>query len=255
MAFVFFDVLFMGLLFGGMLALQEVGLRIGERHRRRHHAAEKKTGSAAEGAVYGLLGLLLAFTFSGAGGRFDERRHLVVEEANAIGTAWLRIDLLPETAQPAMRGLFRRYMDARLERYRLFHDAAAGEAARMRSVRLQEEIWSAAVSAAKQSGEIAPLTVFLPALNSMIDITATREAATRLHPPVAVFVMVVLLCLVGSLFAGYGMAGAPRTWVHTFGFATVMSLALFVTLDLEFPRFGLIRVDYADAFSSTCGAR
>jgi hypothetical protein len=89
--------------------------------------------------------------------------------------------------------------------------------------------------------------VYLPALNDMIDITTTRAEARRLHPPVAVFVMLGALALLGSLFAGYGMAAAPRSRLQTLGFAAVLTLALFVIIDFEFPRFGLIRIDSADS--------
>jgi hypothetical protein len=80
-----------------------------------------------EGSVFGLLGLLVAFTFSGASSRFDTRRHLIVEETNAIGTAYLRLDVLPSTVQPALRDSFRRYLDSRLAIYRKLPDAAAAK--------------------------------------------------------------------------------------------------------------------------------
>jgi hypothetical protein len=87
------------LLFVGMLILLEVGRRAGVRRQLRDPSG---TGAGAlEAAVFGLLALLIAFTFSGAASRFDARRHLVVEEANAIGTAYLRVDLLPPAVQPA----------------------------------------------------------------------------------------------------------------------------------------------------------
>jgi hypothetical protein len=69
----------------------------------------------------------------------------------------------------------------------------------------------------------------------------------HLHPPLAVFVMLGLLALVASVFAGYGMAGQKRTWIHTVAFPAVLALSLFVIVDYEFPRLGLIRVDAADS--------
>src|SRR5262245_61086788 len=105
-------------LFAGMLVLLEVGRRIGARR-----IAEDPAGAAAgvgtvEGAILGLLGLLLAFTFSGSSARFDARRELIVQEVNAIDTAYRRLDLLSPEAQPALREDFRRYLDARLAVYR-----------------------------------------------------------------------------------------------------------------------------------------
>jgi hypothetical protein len=239
--FTLLNLLIAAVLFGTMVALQRAGRRLGERDRQRHAAADDRGTGAAEGAVYGLLGLLIAFTFSGAGGRYEARQHLLVEEANAIGTAWLRLDLLPTSAQPHLRDLFRRYVDVRIENSR----TPLGDQAK--TLDLQTQIWSGATAAARESGQMAPNTVLLPALNDMIDITTTREQAKWLHPPAAVFVMLGALSLIGALFAGYGMAGKPRHWLHTLGFAAVLSLALFVIIDYEFPRFGFIRVDATDS--------
>lgn len=80
-----------------------------------------------EGAVFALLGLLIAFTFSGAATRFDTRRQLIIEETSDIGTAYLRLDLLPVEAQPGLREKFREYVDARLEVYRKLPDIAAAK--------------------------------------------------------------------------------------------------------------------------------
>src|SRR6476619_7702598 len=114
MAFTLVSILIAVGLFGGMLLMQVVGRRLGERERRIDPDGKHDGAMAAEAAVVGLLGLLVAFTFSGAGSRFDSRRNLIVDEANAIGTAWLRIDLLPPDRQQPVRDLFRKYVDARL---------------------------------------------------------------------------------------------------------------------------------------------
>lgn len=231
-------------LIGIMVAVQEAGRRLGERDRPRTATLDEQGASAAEGAVYALLGLLIAFTFSGAGARHEARHHLLVQEANAIGTAWLRIDVLPAAAQPPLRELFRQYADARIENAQMpvdNHEAMA------KTLDLQARLWAGATAAAKASGEVAPFTVVLPALNEMIDITTAREQARWLHPPPAVFAMLGVLSLIGALFAGYGTAGKRRRWLHTFGFAAVVGMALFVIIDYEFPRFGLIRVDSFDS--------
>jgi len=113
-----------GFLFLALLGMIELGRRLGISKRTRHGTVSEGLG-AVEGAVFGLLGLLIAFTFSGAASRFDSRRGLIVEEANDIGTAWLRIDVLPTEAQPALRDKFREYTDARIAVYRAFPDIAA----------------------------------------------------------------------------------------------------------------------------------
>jgi hypothetical protein len=235
-----------GGLFLGTLLFLEAGRRIGARRIVVDPEGARAGIGAVEGAVFGLLGLMIAFTFSGAASRFEHRRDLITQEANAIGTAWLRIAALPAEAQPALRDKFRRYVDTRIEVYRRVPDMAAVKAELDRSVVLQGEIWAAAI-AGVQSAPSPATAPLLPALNEMIDITTTRLVATQSHPPAVIFAMLVVLVLAGALLAGYGMAqGRTRNWLHMVGFALTMSLTVYVILDLEYPRLGLIRIDKAD---------
>lgn len=235
-----------GLLFGILICF-EVGRRMGVARLHRHPGGLFKGSGPVEAGVYGLLGLLIAFTFAGGASRMENRRHLITEEANAIGTAYLRIDLLRATAQPALRQLFREYLDSRLEIYRKLPDIDAAKAELGRSIKLQSEIWARAIAACHDSGSQFAYMLFLPALNQMFDITTTRFAATRSHPPLVIYIMLVVLSLIGALLAGYGMSGnKDRNWFHMVIFATMLSLTVYVIMDLEFPRLGLIRIDKAD---------
>lgn len=234
-------------LFAGILFSIELGRRIGARRIAKEGESAAKGFSSVEGAVFGLLGLILAFSFSGALTRFDGRRHLVVEEANAIGTAWLRIDLLPASAQPAVRDLFRRYLDSRIEVYRKLPDLNAAKREFEKSTALQKEIWTQAVSSSATTGTTAGPILLLPALNAMFDITTTRMEAGRLHPPLIIFVMLGVLTLACSVFAGYDMAGQPRlNLLHSVAFAAVLSVTVYVIVDLEYPRLGLIQMTDSD---------
>ena len=184
---------FAGGLFLGMLLMQHVGHGIAMRRIALDPESATKGAGVIEAAIFGLLSLLVAFTFSGAVSRFDGRRHLVSEEANRIGTAWDRIDLLPEGAQRGMRDLFMRYLDSRLETYR---QATATEFAQEewnRSVNLQREIWIHGVAAGREAPTTTASMLFLPAVNQMIDITGTRLMATRTHPPPIVFAMLAVM--------------------------------------------------------------
>ena len=235
-------------LFLGLLLLLEVGRRIGTRRRTQDPEGAAAGTGPIDGAIFALLGLLLAFTFAGAASRFDVRRSLVVEETNAIGTAYLRLDVLPASAQPPMRDLFRRYVDARLEAYRKLPDMQAVLAELNRANQLQGEIWSQAVAAGRMEGAPPTATILLlPALNQMIDITTTRTMAGQTHPPVVIFIMLFGVALASALLAGYDMAGGKsRNWLHMVGFAAVLAMAVYVILDIEFPRLGFIRVDAFD---------
>lgn len=235
-------------LFGGMLLFLEVGRRLGIRRLRKDGKGAGEGVSAVDGAVFALLGLLLAFTFSGASARFDTRRELIVEETNHIGTAYLRLDLLPPDAQPLLRESFRRYLDSRLAVYQAIPDLAAVREKLAASNRIQQEIWRQAVAAVRAEGAPpAAAILLLPALNVMIDITTTRTMATQMHPPMIVFAMLIGLALAASLLAGYGMTGSRlHSWFHMVAFALVMATSVFVILDIEYPRLGLIRVDVFD---------
>ena len=235
-------------LFLGMLLFLEVGRRIGIRRMKEDSGAAGEGVGAVDGAVFALLGLLIAFTFSGASARFDTRRQLVVEETNDIGTAYLRLDLLPVHLQPSLREMFRRYLDARIEIYRKLPDIAAAKEQLAKAIDLQTQIWRQAVAASVAPGAPPPAPILLlPALNAMIDITTTQVMATQMHPPIVLFAMLFGLALVGSLLAGYGMTGSKmRSRFHMLGFALVMAVAVYVILDIEYPRLGLIRVDAFD---------
>jgi hypothetical protein len=243
----FFGSIFAVSLFVGILVLLEVGRRLGARQIARDGDSAGKGLGALEGAIFGLLGLILAFSFSGALTRFDGRRHLVVEEANDIGTAYLRIALLPAEAQIPMRDLFRRYLDSRIETYRKVPDMAAVHAELARSAELQGEIWALAVSATRDAGTSTAPMLLLPALNAMIDITTTRTEAVRFHPPLILFVMLGTLTLACSLFAGYGMSTRPHlNLLYSLSFALVIAVTVYVIVDLEYPRVGFIRITDSD---------
>lgn len=231
-----------------MLVAAEAGRRLGVARLARDAGGLAKGSGSAEAAMFALFGLLIAFTFSGAASRFADRRDLVVDEANAIGTAYLRLDLLPNDAQPPLRELFRKYADNRYRAYRQAEDTAATEAMFAETASLQSEIWARAVAALEGQGMSPPrATLLLGALNTMIDITETREMATRNHPPVVVFLLLGSLSLVCSLLVGYATSqNADRSWLHTLTFAAIISLTVYVIVDLEFPRVGLIRVDSVD---------
>ena len=235
-------------LFLGMLLFLEIGRRAGIRRLKEDPEGGAGGVGAIDGAVFALLGLLIAFTFSGAASRFDARRQLIIEETNDIGTAYLRIDMLPANAQQALRESFRRYLDARLEVYQKLPDVEAAKQSLAKANDLQSQIWRQANVAvrAENAPPAAPM-LLLPALNAMIDITTTRTMATEMHPPIIIFLMLFGLALLASLLAGFGIAGNKvRSWFHMLGFALVMGVAVYVIMDIEYPRLGLIRVDAFD---------
>jgi hypothetical protein len=200
-----------------------------------------------EGALFALMGLVIAFTFSGAAERFDSKRKLIVEEANDIGTAYLRIDLLPDSVQAQLREKFRLYVDARLDSYKTL-PTVGGVMPRMETAsELQQDLWKLSITATKEASDPRAAMLLLPALNAMFDIANTRAMATQLHPPPIIFVLLATLALVCSLLAGFGMAESKtRNWIHVAAFAVVLTITVYVIIDMEYPRVGFIRIEKFD---------
>ncbi len=232
-------------LFMGMVLAQEIGFRIGRAMK--VPDAFWASASLIEAAVFGLLGLLLAFQFGGAAARLDHRRALIVQEANAIGTAYLRLNLVAPDQQPALRDLFRRYAESRIRVWEKVPDLKAVEAEARAAQKLQTEIWSRAMAATGQESSVVPALLLLPALNEMIDVTTARDVAARTHAPVLVVFLLLSVALLSALLSGYAMSVASRrSWLHPLVFAAVIAITIFVILDLEYPRIGLIRIGAAD---------
>ena len=240
-------VLFALSLFLGVLASLEIGRRIGLARLARDPEGARAGTGAVDGAIYGLLGLLVAFTFSGAASRFEERRKLIGEEANAIGTAYLRLDLLPAEAQGPLKEKFRQYLDSRLAAHRKLPDVVAAKAELGRSVALQGEIWRACgrrPAPARRAGargrpapdqrhdrhhDDPPREDARPTRRrSSSRCWARSRSCPRCWPATA------------------WRAAKKRNLLHMLVYATVMAGAVYVIMDLEYPRGGLIRIDAAD---------
>lgn len=173
-----------------------------------------------------------------------------MKETNAIGTAYLRIGLLPAQAQLALRDDFRSYVDARIDFYRnITPDPAAIKRNMEGYSSLQNKIWSEALAACQEAGSPATTSLVASSLNEMFDVTTTRLAALETHPPTVVFVGLTLLMLASARLAGYGMAEAKKpSRFHMLIFPLILATAVFVIVDFEFPRIGLVRIDKADHF-------
>ena len=200
-----------------------------------------------EAGVFSLLGLLVAFTFGGAASRWETRRAQIVEETNDIGTAYLRLDLLNTEDRLSLQALFKEYVNARLEIDCALPDETAAMKELAEANALQSAIWSGAVRACEATGKDVSTRLLLPALNEMIDITTTRTMAARAHPPKLIYILLYGLALTGAFLAGHSMAvDERRNWMHRMGYALIMSASIYVILEIEYPRAGLIRLSSHD---------
>jgi hypothetical protein len=217
----------------------EIGYRLG-------HAVPQGSGGPAAtdlgatlGGLLGLLGLLLGFTFSMGGDRFDTRKSLVVEEANAIGTAWLRTDLVPEPQRSEARRALRAYVDARLDAA----TPALRDQAIARSERIQVEMWAAARDAASAS-PTPTVALFVTSVNEVIDMHGRRLALALRNPiPPTILGTLYLSAFLVMAALGYarGLTG-DRNVVATVVLLVVLSVVLTVIIDFDRPYEGLLTV-------------
>ena len=220
-----------------MLAAADGGYRAGSYRRGRSDDEKEGPVGAMVGSTLGLLAFLLAFTFNMAATRLDTRRSLVQQEANAIGTTYLRAETLPERGAE-IRALLREYTDLRVDVARTLDLTSA----RRRSEEIQAVLWADAARMAQAQPESIAVGLFIQTLNDTIDIHSMRLTAVNARVPAGIWMTLVVLSIIA--FAGMGYhAGLSRTRrspaavAFTVGFAVVLA----VTVDLDRPFEGMLR--------------
>ncbi len=216
----------------------ELGWRLGNYRRQRSEEENKAPVNAAVGAILGLLAFLLAFTFSMAASRFDTRKQNVLLEANAIGTTYLRTDLLAEGPRSQARSLLREYTALR----------AGGAASIMapqglaKTAGLQDQLWAIAASAGTQANSVST-GLFIQSLNEMIDQDTVRLTGLRNQIPDTIWLMLFVVTIFAMAAIGFefGLTGA-RSWAVTIILVIVFSTVITLIADLDRPQEGLIQV-------------
>jgi hypothetical protein len=235
---------FAACLFAGML----FSFALGGLVRSRLNEPSDAGVGAINAAIFGLFGLLVAFTFSGAASRYDTHRQLTGEEAGHIGTAYLRLDLLAPEAQPPARELTRRYVDSRIEVYRALPDLEAARRQLASSNRLQAELWRMLVQATELPGGHRDAgKLLLPAAGAMFDIATKRTTVFLIHPPREIMYLLFGLGLLCAFLIGKELrVKGPSGLIHAFGYALITAAIVFYIVDLEYPWRGWIRADAYD---------
>ncbi|MEI8368967.1 MAG: DUF4239 domain-containing protein [Planctomycetia bacterium] len=234
-------------IFTAMMIAAGSGHRLAVRRLSRPNPDAAVGAGAIDAAALGLLGLLIAFWFSLAATHLDLRRSLIVEEANAIGTAWLRLDLLPADTRSSAQDQFRSYVDARLAQTSgpETNDQRAGLTTQLDDLR--SGIWTTTVAAAPRCDSPQAAMLLIAALNEMFDAATRHDASFNAHTPTAIVVLVAVVAVVASILVGYDLGTHKRfEWLHMTLFAALVSSTIWVIYDLEMPRYGLIRVDDYD---------
>lgn len=239
------SLLIAGLLLILMAAAIEVGYRMG---RRKEASADKATKDhiiTIQGSMLGVLALLLAFSFSLALQRFDNRNAAVVEEANAIGTTFLRAQLLPSSVRSDARKLLQSYVDLRVQASTISLDREKDrEVLLFAANRVLYALWGCARRAAAEDPNPVTSGLFIQSLNETIDAYGRRDAAVRRHVPEVVLFLLFVTLVMTSGVLGYaaGVAGHRPSSV-SYMLVGLIVVLIFVIIDLDRPRRGLIKVD------------
>ena len=227
-----------------LLVAGEAGYRVGLRHFERpdRKRREGQVGTL-EGALLGLLGLLLGFTFAMAVSRFDARKQLIVGEANAIGTTWLRAALLDPKACEDVRILLRGYAQARLDLFARSASEESRKTASARSAAGQADLWKIAVASA-QTASSPTTALFIQSLNEMIDLDAKRIAGARNQVPSSVWLLLMIVSATVCWCIGYatGVGAGERLAISLVLMPLLVTVVITIIADLDRPRQGLITV-------------
>lgn len=229
--------------FCALLAAGEAAFRLGRRQVGRVAESDREHLGALQSAALGLLGLLLGFTFFMGVSRFDTRKSLVVDEANAIGTAYLRADVLPPEPRANARRLIRAHVSARLEFYAAGIDSARIARSNADAARIEATLWTIAAAAGAQDPRSVLAGLFAQSLNDVFDIREKRQVALDNHVPDAVLLLLLVVSIASHGLIGYGCGlAARRRLVPNALFALLVALVFTTILDIDRPRRGLIEV-------------
>jgi|SRR5688572_21788590 hypothetical protein len=228
---------------GIFVAALETGYRLGKRRQVKTDEPDKTHANALHGATLGLLALLLGFSFAMAVSRYENRKTLMVDQANAIGTAALRGSLLAQPHADRTAALFRDYVDSRF----LYNASVRGsqgiDEAEARASKIETELWNISRILLTEDPRAQPASLFTQALNEMFDIREKRRFALDDRVPGSVIFLLFAISAVAMALVAYscGLSGRRRG-IANFTFASLIALVLVIILDIDAPRVGFVKV-------------
>lgn len=223
-----------------------VGRSFGDYEKKRAGGARLKPDEISVAAIFGLMSLLVTFTFSGAYERFEKRRLLLVEECNAISTAYQSIDLLPAALQPKVRDEFRIMLDLRIDLYGDVQDHQVFGARYKEFEASSARLWKDVVAAVNATPYPKYLVAaqLITAVSDMNSALENRKMALNQHPPHVIYTMLLLVLLTGAFLAGYNQATTDsRDWTMVPIYVLLTISVFYITLNLEHPLAGVITLD------------
>lgn len=238
------SILLVTILFIAILLFYELGFRIGKYKQEGADKVIKEQTTAIQAGILGLLALLLGFTFNMSLQRFDNRSQAEIKEANAIGTTMLRTKLLPEPFNTNAARLMEQYIDLRL----LISDVDLTRIEKRREYNrktdtIQDELWHLANKAADIDSRPVITGYFITSLNDMIDARGERNAILKRHVPEAILYLLFIVFMLSGAIIGYSSGlSLKRAYVPTVLMTLLIVLVVFISIDLDRPKRGIIKV-------------
>ncbi|TPE43104.1 hypothetical protein FJM65_15030 [Pontibacter mangrovi] len=238
------SILIVALLFVLILLANEGGYWLGHYFQTRTDEDVKNHTNTIQAGTLGLLALILGFTFNMALQRYNSRSEAVIDEANAIGTALLRTQLLPQPYDSLTHAQLQKYITLRLAVSNT-GTASVDELQRLNQEtrKLQNEIWISAVKAARLDPRPVTTGYFISSLNGMIDTYGLRNAALQMHvPEIILYLLFIVFAMSGALMGYASGLGRKRTTLPTMTMSFLICLVVFIIIDLDRPKRGIIKV-------------
>lgn len=196
--------------------------------------------SILQAAALTLLGLIIAFSFSLAAERYDQRKNLEEAEANAIGTEYVRAALLPAADAAKLRSLLRTYLDQRIQYYGAFYDSETRDIGK-RTAKLQEELWASVVGPATAT-PTPIVALVVSGMNDVLNAQGYTQAAWWNRIPGSAWGLMGVIGLFCHVLVGYGSRSRATERRLLFIFPAFIGIAFAFVADIDAPRHGIIRV-------------
>ena len=229
----------------GIFLFYLAGVRLGNYQKKNNPGAKAEGVGPLEGALLGLLALLLSFTFSMSASRYDTRRSLLIKEANDIGTVVLRAAMYPDSIHREFKKDLRQYLETRIA----YYDAGSDEDKISKSLAdatvISDRMWQRATRLSRESSSTLPHSLMIPALNEMIDVVTSRDSARLARVPDPIFWLLIILTLLGSLIIGYSKKEKKNDWIVLSIYSLMTVITIYTIIDLDRPRQGIIKTDTA----------
>jgi len=226
-------------LIAGVMATHEVGFWLGSLVRSADDPFDRQV-ALVRGSTAALVAFLIGFAFSGAASRFIDRIDIIVKEANALGTAYLRADTIPEPQRSELKAALKEYTADRVEM--LSGDRQDRIEPLLAKIGgLHERMWQSAINGTQ--GNAPLMMVVLPPINEVIDLHSAHLAMARRHLPLPIMAVLLGTAAIGVGLIGFGNGRVGRRFTLLDAvYGVVLAVALWMTIDLDYPGIGLIRV-------------